>query len=503
MFTEKDLAQMQSLGINPKVAEAQIARFKSGFEWLEIVAPATPDKGIMTLTQNQMESLVSYYESAKVDGKCKFVPASGAASRMFKDLFSGLVQCEKGLELMSDDPANKFVKNISKFAFYTPELFDGKSARDILAATLTEEGLNYGKKPKGVLAFHKYTAQDGSISEIRTAFAEHLVEAQDYLRESDGKTVNIVVTVSPEHLDLFIQAFDEIRDEYEKRYNCRFNIQFTFQDPATDTIAVDENNEPFRTLDGSLLFRPAGHGALIGNLNAIDSELVTIKNIDNVSLEKHLPVTSLYKKVLIGKALEIRDILFDYIRLLDAAADDESLQKLCVEIESYLDTNLCISIPNIEFGSVRDRAAVVRQILNRPVRVCGMVRNEGEPGGGPFIVKGRGGVTSLQILEGVQINKADEKAVAALSGATHFNPVDLVCCIKDYKGEKFDLTKFIDNGAGFISSKSYEGRALKALELPGLWNGAMSDWNTCFVEVPVETFTPVKTVLDLLRPAHC
>lgn len=504
MFTEKDLAQMQAQGIDPQVAAAQVARFKTGFEWLEIVAPATPDKGIVTLSQNQMESLVSYYESARIDGKCKFVPASGAASRMFKDLFAGLVSCEKGLELIADEPASKFVKSIDRFAFYTPELFAGKTPKEVLENTLTDAGLGYGKKPKGVLKFHKYAEEDGSLKETRTAFAEHLVEAQEYLRDKDGKNVNLVVTVSPEHLELFIQAFDDIRDEYEKRYDCKFNVRFTFQDPATDTIAVDENNVPFRTLDGSLLFRPAGHGALIGNLNALDAELVTIKNIDNVALEKHLPVTSLYKKVLMGKALEIRDSLFDYIRQIDAAAgNEEELQKLCVEIESYLDTALCVSIPNIEFASITDKAAVIRQILNRPVRVCGMVRNEGEPGGGPFIVKGRGGVTSLQILESVQINKNDEKAVAALAGATHFNPVDLVCCIKDYKGDKFDLTKFIDNGAGFISSKSYEGRALKALELPGLWNGAMSDWNTCFVQVPVETFTPVKTVLDLLRPAHC
>ncbi|MCF0173863.1 MAG: DUF4301 family protein [Bacteroidales bacterium] len=503
MFTEKDLAQMSKQGIDPQVAEAQVIRFKNGFKWLEIVAPATPEKGIVTLTQNQMESLVSYYESARIDGKCKFVPASGAASRMFKDLFAGLVECEKNLGLLPDEPAAKFVKNIGKFAFYTDELFKDKTPLEVLSNTLTETGLNYGKKPKGVLKFHKYHDEDGSIKEIRTAFAEHLVEAQEYLREKDGKNVNLVVTVSPEHLELFIHAFDDIRDEYEKRFNCKFNVRFTFQDPATDTIAVDEHNKPFRTLDGSLLFRPAGHGALIGNLNAIESELVTIKNIDNVALEKHLPVTSLYKKVLMGKALEIRDILFDYIRQIDAAKNDDELLVLCNEIESYLDRNLCITIPNIEFASIKDRAAVVRQILNRPVRVCGMVRNEGEPGGGPFIVKGNGGVTSLQILESVQINKADENAVAALSNATHFNPVDLVCCIKDYKGDKFDLNKFVDNGAGFISSKSYEGRPLKALELPGLWNGAMSNWNTCFIEVPVETFTPVKTVLDLLRPAHC
>jgi len=276
----------------------------------------------------------------------------------------------------------------------------------------------------------------------------------------------------------------------------KYNITFTYQDKATDTIAVTEDNKPFRKDDGTLLFRPAGHGALIHNLDKVKEELVSIKNIDNVSHEKFLPVTAEYKQVLMGVALQLRDKIFEYLRRLD---EDPSVQ-LCNEIENFLDKHLCIQIPLAH--SEKERVDMIRAKLNRPIRVCGMVRNEGEPGGGPYIIAGKDGCTSLQILESVQINQADKGAMEAMSHATHFNPVDLVCCLLDYKGNHFDLPKFVDPEAGFISSKSYEGRTLKALELPGLWNGAMSDWNTLFIEVPIETFNPVKVVLDLLRPAH-
>jgi hypothetical protein len=287
-----------------------------------------------------------------------------------------------------------------------------------------------------------------------------------------------------------------VKSAYEARYGVKYNIKFTFQDKATDTLAVDAENKPFRKADGSLLFRPAGHGALIYNLNKVEDELVSIKNIDNVAHEKLLPVTAEYKQVLMGVALQLRDRIFGYLRALD---ETPSVQ-LCNEIENFLDKTLCVQMPLAH--SEAERVEMLRSKLNRPIRVCGMVKNEGEPGGGPYIIAGKDGCTSLQILESVQINKEDAGASAAMSRATHFNPVDLVCCLKDYKGNKFDLLKFVDPEAGFISSKSFEGRELKALELPGLWNGAMSEWNTLFVEVPIETFNPVKVVLDLLRPAH-
>ena len=523
MFTKEDIKQIEQRGSSVQTVEEQVERFRKGFPWLKIVAPATPAMGIQVLDDASVEAAVKYYEAAQINGKCKFVPASGAASRMFKDLFSGLDALKAGKELADDALAAKFVDKIQDFAFYTPELFGEQTCKcpeyrqSVLSRTLTDEGLGYGSKPKGVLKFHKYT--DG---EIRTAFAEHLVEAQDYMRNEDG-TANLVVTISPEHQHLFEEAYASVKAEYEAKYGVKYNISFTFQDKATDTIAVDVENRPFRTETDSLLFRPAGHGALIYNLNQIKEEVVSIKNIDNVAHERLLPATATWKKVLLGKALELRDVLHGYLRDFDQLTGDympdlrvdlpaygkigdedvyqrEDVQKLCDEVEAYLEKNLCIKMP--EAPTCKARVEALREKLNRPIRVAGMVKNQGEPGGGPFIISEKDGSTSLQVLESVQINTADMFARAALANATHFNPVDIVCCLHDYKGESFDLLKYVDEDAGFISSKSYQGRELKALELPGLWNGAMSKWNTLFVEVPLETFNPVKVVLDLLRPAH-
>ena len=496
MFTKEDIAQIEQRGSSVKTVEEQVERFKKGFPWMKIVAPATPERGIQVLDEAAVEAAAKYYDGASMNGKCKFVPASGAASRMFKDLFSGLDALKAGKELPDDAPAAKFVDKIAEFAFYTPELFGEQTCKcpeyrkDVLAKTLTDEGLGYGAKPKGVLKFHKYT--DG---EIRTAFAEHLVEAQNYMRNEDG-TANLVVTISPEHQQLFEEAYAEVKEAYEAKYGVKYNITFTFQDKATDTVAVDVENKPFRTETDSLLFRPAGHGALIYNLNKLEDEVVSIKNIDNVANERLLPETATWKKVLLGKALELRDTLHGYLRQLDEAATPV----LCDEIEEFLDKTLCVTLPTtVDF---HDRVYQIRTKLDRPVRVAGMVKNQGEPGGGPFIIAEKDGSTSLQVLESVQINMSDDHARNALASATHFNPVDIVCCLHNYKGESFDLLKYVDEDAGFISSKSYQGRELKALELPGLWNGAMSNWNTLFVEVPLATFNPVKVVLDLLRPAH-
>ena len=494
MFTQKDIRQIEARGADLSQIELQIEHFKKGFPWMKIVAPATPQRGIRVLSEEDAREAADYYERASVVGKCKFVPASGAASRMFKDMFSGLEKLETGEDLPADAPGAKLAARIQDFAFYTPELFghpeDSAAYRkDVLRKLLKEDGLAYGAKPKGVLKFHRYA------DEVRTAIAEHLVEAQEYMRDYDDICA-LVVTISPEHRELFEQALAEVKPVYEKKYGVKYDITFTYQDKATDTIAVDPDNEPFRTEDGSLLFRPAGHGALIHNLNKVDAELVSIKNIDNVAHEKLLPVTALYKRVLMGEALRLRDIIFRYIRQINAAPSEE----LCDKIDNFLDGVLCIKLPRVD--SLEARVAQLRAKLNRPIRVCGMVRNEGEPGGGPYIVEGKDGSTSLQILESVQINKADPAAAGAMAKATHFNPVDLVCILRDSRGNRFDLLKHVDPEAGFMSSKSYQGRELKALEMPGLWNGAMSDWNTLFVEVPLETFNPVKVVLDLLRPAH-
>lgn len=489
---------------------AQTARFRKGFPWLDIVDSAKPGKGIKVLGEKEIEEAVKYADTAATDGRCKFVPASGAASRMFKDIFAGMDE--------PNDAVRKLADNLEKFAFYSPEVF-GDSPFDPCSTArklLTGDGLGYGSKPKGVLKFHRYA------DEVRTALAEHLVEGQAYMRNADG-SVNIVITISPEHRALFEEALAEVKEKYEKLYSVRYDIRFTYQDKETDTLAVDADNRPFLKDDGSILTRPAGHGALIYNLNALDEELVSIKNIDNVCVERMQPATWRWKKVLAGLALELRDRIRGYIFALDQITvmrkemsdfafipahnmnlDDPfatpECQELCNEIEDFLKNELCIEMP--EAKDCRDRTERLREKLNRPIRVCGMVKNEGEPGGGPFIIRDKDGSTSLQILEGAQINKDNPDAVAKLKSATHFNPVDIVCCLKDHNGEKFDLIRHVDEDTGLISSKSWQGRELKALELPGLWNGSMSDWNTLFVEVPAETFNPVKTVLDLLREAH-
>ncbi len=496
--------------MNKDKIAAQTERFKKGFPWLKIEASATPGRGIERLDEDQIIDAVKYVETAETDGKCKFVPASGAASRMFKDIFAGMET--------ANEATTKLAENLEKFAFYSPETFGTAPYEPCETATklLTDKGLNYGIKPKGVLKFHRYP------EEVRSALAEHFVEGQAYMRNADG-SVNLIVTISPEHRELFEEALAEIKETYEARYNVKYNVSFTYQDAETNTIAVDSENKPFLKEDGSILTRPAGHGALIYNLNALEEELVSIKNIDNVCVESLQPTTYLWKKVLMGRALQLRDRIRGYIYALDQQtqviqeqsdfsyipgnnvnqpdpfATDEC-QVLCNEIEGFLRDELCIEMP--EAKDCRDRAEALRRKLDRPVRVCGMVKNEGEPGGGPFIIREKDGSTSLQILEAAQINKDDAHAMECLNSATHFNPVDLVCCLKDHNGEKYELLKHVDEDTGLISSKSYQGRELKALELPGLWNGSMSDWNTLFVEVPAETFNPVKTVLDLLRPAH-
>ncbi|MBR5703987.1 MAG: DUF4301 family protein [Bacteroidales bacterium] len=470
--------------------EQQLKYFREGFPLMKIDAPATPGKGINVLTPAQEDESIEYLGKAAVDGMVKFVPASGAASRMFKDIFGGLEQ--------PNDAVRKLTENIKKFAFYDEDRFGSPSASSdadcthTAAVLLKEPGLGYGSKPKGVLKFHRYP------DEVRTALAEHLVEGQEYMRNADG-TVNLTVTISPEHRELFESALAGIRDKYEKRYGVKYNIRFTYQSKETDTIAVTPDNEPFLCDDGKVLRRPAGHGALIYNLNEVEEELVSIKNIDNVAVESFLPVTARYKKVLMGCALKLRDRIFGFLDALDNASPDDAVSLVKKEILPFLHNELCVEIPEMPDGKL---VGFVRAKLNRPVRVCGMVKNLGEPGGGPFVIREADGSTSLQILESVQINKDDPEAVAALNSATHFNPVDLVCCLKDYKGRKFNLPDYVDPDAGFISSKSFQGRELRALELPGLWNGSMSRWNTMFVEVPVETFNPVKVVLDLLRPAH-
>ena len=471
--------------------KAELLRFKTGFPWMDIVAPATPSKGIKVLSENEVSKAVETAEKALSLPVCnvtcrglkfaKFVPASGAASRMFKDLLNKNVIA-----------TNRFVSNINKFAFYDKSIYADIDGESLVDFTLGKGGLDYASKPKGVLKFHKYE------DEVRTAIAEHLVEAARYMKNSGGEA-DLVVTISPEHQTLFDEAISEVKSKYENKYGVSYNIKTVFQYKWTDTIAVTPEGEPFLTDDGTVLHRPGGHGALIHNLNEVDADVVSIKNIDNVSVESYLPMTAKWKRVLIGTALLYREEINNFIKRLNTSASND----LCAEIESFLKDELCIELPtSYSAATLEDKVQILYSYLHRPIRVCGMVKNEGEPGGGPFLVREKDGGTSLQILEGVQINQDDAHAVECLKSSTHFNPVDLVCVLTDENGRHYNLLEYVDEDAGFISSKSYQGRDLRALELPGLWNGSMSRWNTVFVEVPIETFNPVKTVLDLLRPAH-
>ncbi len=512
-WTEKDIQQFEKKGISIEQVENQIKSFKEGFPYLDITAPATIDNGIIHLNENEIvEYIRKYnYESRKLK-IVKFVPASGAASRMFKALFE-LMDTEENSaefnELMNktdfSSPAN-FFNNIEKFAFYEDlkntqllknkdikELIRQKKYKPILKALLNKEGLNYGNKPKGLLKFHKYENGMG------TPTREHLVEGTLYA--SGTSDIYLHFTVSPEHLQEFKEHVEVLKKHFEAHFAVNYYVSFSVQKPSTDTIAVNLNNEPFREEDGSILFRPGGHGALIENMNDLNSDLIFIKNIDNVVPDRLKEETTKYKKAIAGVLITYKEKIVNYLQQLE---DKEKLSpEIIEEIDLFLRNELC-TIPPEEYQnfSEQEKIQYLYNKLNRPFRVCGMVKNEGEPGGGPFWAKNADGSISLQIVESSQIDKNNPEKLKLLSQSTHFNPVDLVCCVKDYKEQKFDLTKYLDKNTGFISEKSKNGKSLKALELPGLWNGAMADWNTLFVEVPIETFNPVKVVNDLLREQH-
>ena len=363
---------------------------------------------------------------------------------------------------------------------------------DILEYILFEKGLNLSNIPKGLIPFHRY---DGYS---RTPLEEHLVEACEYTRSSDG-SVNIHFTVSPEHEESIAEYIDSVKQEYEKD-GASINLSYSFQKPSTDTIAVDMENNPFRDKNNNLLFRPGGHGALLENLSDIEGDVVFIKNIDNVVQDRYKDTTYTYKKALGGYLVSLQKEIFGFLeKLNDEKLSDDSV----LQILNFVSDRLSLIPPeNIEKGNTREKKEYLVSILNRPLRVCGMVKNMGEPGGGPFWVEQPGMGISAQIVETSQIDMNSPGQKKIFQSATHFNPVDLVCGLKDFSGKPFDLKNFIDHDTGFISSKSKDGRDLKALELPGLWNGSMAYWNTVFIEVPAITFNPVKTVFDLLREEH-
>ena len=477
MFTEQDLRQIAEHGLTPEAVERQVENFKQGFPFLKVVRAASPADGITVLTAEEAAAAAAAYDARVEKGLrvVKFVPASGAATRMFKELFSFVNEGKRG------NGIDTLIANIEKFAFWPelkavlPEGADDKT----IVEYIVREGLGYGSKPKGLVTFHAYP--DGA----RKAVEEHLTEGAMYAA-CDGK-VRIHFTVSAEHMDGFKALLAEKAPVYEARYGVKYDISFSVQKPSTDTVAVNPDNTLFRTDEGRLLFRPAGHGALIENLNDIDADVVFVKNIDNVTTDARKGDTVLYKKALAGVLLELQEGAFARLEALRAGKAD------LTEVAEFITGRLCTKLP------AHYDAALLEKILDRPMRVCGMVRNEGEPGGGPFWVAAADGTEALQIAESSQISEAD---MPLMKQATHFNPVDLVCAVKDAQGRHYDLPRYVDPSTGFISSKSAGGRELRAQELPGLWNGAMADWTTVFVDVPVTTFSPVKVVQDLLRPQH-
>ena len=511
MLTASDREQILKRGGDPQETLNQIAHFKKGFPFLKIVEPASIDHGITRLSEKESQRLVSFYESQLEKGTVpvKFVPASGAASRMFQALFSFQEEAHTNDEaqtLLDKEQYNnvrKFYDQLSKFAFYPRILEKLGSLSDtggkmkypeILNELLSPEGLNYGFLPKGLLDFHMYAGTS------RTPAEEHLVEGALYGTDAAG-LVRIHFTVSPEHLTFFRAKCETSAVGLEKRYEVKYDITFSEQKPSTDTISVDENNEPFRTSEGKLFFRPGGHGALLENLNDLHADLIFVKNIDNVVPDRLKDETILYKKALAGLLLERQQQIFDHLRLLENPdlLNDNQIDWMMKYLTDELST---LPAGNAPFPDKESKIQYLKVKLNRPIRVCGMVKNEGEPGGGPFWAIQADGTTTLQVVESSQIDLKNPEQSAIAARSTHFNPVDLVCGVRDYKGKKFSLPDFRDPETGFISLKSKDGKPLKAQELPGLWNGAMSDWITFFVEVPPVTFNPVKTVNDLLRPEH-
>lgn len=503
-LTTEDIVYLQEKGISEEQLAEQLEMLKNGFPYLKLEGAATPGHGISVLTPEMERGAIRCWEEFLDKGGrvTKMVPASGAASRMFKDLFTFL-------NGKADQPDNEFIQKffdeIEKFAFFpflnfttlqnygmsVNSLIKAGRYKDVVSSLLETTGLNYGQLPKALLQFHK--VMGGS----RTALEEHLAEGAQYAAGKKGE-VNVHFTVSENHLPMMKMRVEQSSGFLGHKYDTKFNVTFSVQKPSTDTIAVNTNGTPFR-LDGKLFFRPGGHGALIENLNDLDADIIFIKNIDNVVPDTHRGATIQYKKVIGGTLVAVKQRVGEYCRMIkEDKADDKKID----EMIQFMHNVLNITHDNTEVMSREEKLSFLFNKFNRPMRVCGMVRNEGEPGGGPFLVYNADGTVSPQILESTQIDTNNPEAVKMLKEATHFNPVDLAVSMRDYKGNKFNLLKYVDKSTGFISQKSVEGVDIKALELPGLWNGAMSDWNTIFVEVPIQTFNPVKTVNDLLRQAH-
>jgi hypothetical protein len=516
MFTEVDLRQMASLGITESQALEQIKIFQKSTAFARLAKPCTLGDGIANISPGEMERYVQLHRDAELKGRfVKFVPASGAATRMFQSLLKvcnrdDLLQYDLVRELAEKGDIAcrevvRFVEGIRSFAFFEDlaesmarddlvleSLMEMGQFRQVLLYLLTEQGLNYACRPKGLLKFHRYS------NECRTATEEHLVEAAHYARTGNG-VCRIHFTVSPEHKEDFERFCNSVKPSYEERWGVRYEISFSCQKPSTSTIAVDAANRPVRDGDGRLVFRPGGHGSLLENLNDLGGDLVYIKNIDNLTPDHLKGPTFLWKKILGGCLVDMEERTHSSLRRLKRGASPDAL----AEAEQVAFGMLRISIPQgYRQWPPAEKRAFLGGKLNRPIRVCGVVRNSGEPGGAPFWVEDQKAGYSIQIVEKAQVDFDSPGQSEIWMSSTHFNPVDLVCALRDYEGDLFDLKSYTNPEAVFISNKSRHGECLKALELPGLWNGSMADWITMIVEVPAITFNPVKTVLDLLRPEH-
>ncbi len=507
-FSSRDYQELTAKGITKKKVEDQIKTFIEGIPYVQLDAAAVVNNGILKLTSEKAEKMITAYRSKKKRlSILKFVPASGAASRMFKSLFGFLESYNSQeesmaafLERSTDKDLKYFFENIEQFPFYdmiSDRVKERSTSSDdflflFVREMLEESCLNYGFYPKGLLPFHNY--QDALV----TPFEEHLFEGAQYA--SDGLVAQLHFTISEQHQNLFQNELNRIEESISKETETTFKISYSFQKSSTDTIAVTLDNKPFRNNDNSLLFRPGGHGALIENLNEQNADIIFIKNIDNVLIRSKASKVARYKELLAGVLLKMQKKVFRYAK---AIADNSFTGEQLETIKQFLENDLNVHFSDRYEGfTIGEQIEILKDKLHRPIRVCGMVKNEGEPGGGPYWVRDRNGNISLQIVESAQVDMANKGQVSIFKEATHFNPVDLVCGVKDYKGEKYNLLNFIDPKQGFITLKTKEGKDLKALELPGLWNGAMAYWNTIFVEVPSSTFNPVKTVNDLLKPAH-
>ncbi len=513
-FTKQDIKQIEAKGMTLKKVTSQIQIFKTGVPFINLKEAATIGNGIISLSEGEKKQYSnSFDEQCKEKKVVKFVPASGAATRMFKFLFEFLETYNSNDETINSyinkhkaTELSMFLVGLEKLPFFEDvvyklhefvddfnDLSEDRRREEFIKTILSEDRLNYSAYPKGLLPFHRYKKNTS------TAFEEHLFEGALYA--SSRNKAELHFTISEQYEHKFDEEFKHIEEDVEERTSTEFDVSFSYQKEATETIAVaPHDNKPFRNPDGSLLFRPSGHGALIENLNDLDADVIFIKNIDNVVVSKYKEQVADYKKMIAGLLLQLQSKSFEFLIQLDNHSVKEN--KL-IEIAEFLSNKLNITI-SIEFEKYSKKYQIeyLKEKLNRPLRVCGMVKNEGEPGGGPFWVKDEMGVASLQIVESAQIDVKNKLQKAILKSATHFNPVDIVCGIKNYKGEAFNLVNFVDPKTAFITMKTKTGKNIKALELPGLWNGAMANWNTVFVEVPLFTFNPVKTVNDLLKPAH-